>query len=233
MANTGPGSLFHLVGEKFAQLTGIELLHVPYKGATPAFNDLMGGQVDLMFAIFAGPVPAMVADGKFKVIGLATAQPLTKFPAIPVLAAHPKLAGFEFDSWAGVQVPRNTSDEVAQQLNKALYDVMQIPQTPGLRGVGNQVVPKPRWPTWTGSRGQRAWRDRQSINLQRSSDAAGGAAMRAYSGTRRTGRSDRRAPWDGAGPEQRQRVVGRRRLEAAAASGTNEPRVVSRGAVGT
>jgi tripartite-type tricarboxylate transporter receptor subunit TctC len=147
MANTGPGSMFHLVGEKFAQLTGIELLHVPYKGATPAFTDLMGGQVDLMFAIFAGPVPGMVADGKFKVIGLATAQPLSKFPAIPVLAAHPKLAGFEFDSWAGIQVPRNTSDEVAQQLNKALYDAMQIPQTrQAFESVGNQVVPRTSLP---------------------------------------------------------------------------------------
>lgn len=141
MANTGPGSMFHLVGEKFAQAAGIELLHVPYKGSAPAMGDLMGGQVDLMFTIFAGPVPATVADGKLKVIGLATAQPLVKFPAIPALAAHPKLKGFEFDSWAGIQVPRNTPEPVAQQLNKALYDAMQNPQTrQAFENVGNQVV---------------------------------------------------------------------------------------------
>lgn len=141
LANTGPGSMFHLVGEKFAQQSGIELLHVPYKGSAPAMGDLMGGQVDLMFTIFAGPVPATIADGKLKVIGLATAQPLPRFPQIPALAAHPKLAGFEFDSWAGIQVPRQTPEDVAQRLNKALYEAMQNPATrQAFESVGNQVV---------------------------------------------------------------------------------------------
>ena len=141
LANTGPGSMFHLVGEKFAQQSGIELLHVPYKGSAPAMGDLMGGQVDLMFTIFAGPVPATIADGKLKVIGLATAQPLPRFPQIPALAAHPKLAGFEFDSWAGIQVPRQTPEDVAQRLNKALYEAMQNPATrQAFESAGNQVV---------------------------------------------------------------------------------------------
>lgn len=141
LANTGPGGMFHLVGEKFAQQSGIELLHVPYKGSAPAMGDLMGGQVDLMFTIFAGPVPATIADGKLKVIGLATAQPLARFPQIPALAAHPRLAGFEFDSWAGIQVPRQTPEDVAQRLNKALYEAMQNPATrQAFEGVGNQVV---------------------------------------------------------------------------------------------
>lgn len=142
MANTGPGSMFHLVGEKFSQQIGIELLHVPYKGSAPAMGDLMGGQVDLMFTIFAGPVPATIADGKLKAIGLASAQPLAKFPQIPALAAHPKLAGFVFDSWAGLQVPRNAPEEVAIRINKAAYDALQNPQTrQTFENTGNLVVP--------------------------------------------------------------------------------------------
>ena len=141
MANTGPGSMFHLVAEKLAQTTGPEFLHVPYKGSAPAMGDLMGGQVDLMFTIFAGPIPATIADGKLKAIGLATAKPLAKFPQIGALAMHPKLAGFEFDSWAGVQAPRNTPEDVAQRLNKALYDAMANPQTrQAFENAGNTVV---------------------------------------------------------------------------------------------
>ena len=142
MANTGPGSMFHLTAEKFSQQAGVPLTHIPYRGSAPAMSDLMGGQGDLMFTIFAGPIPATIADGKLKVIGLATAQPLAKFPQIAALAAHPKLAGFEFDSWAGIQVPRNTPDDVAQRLNKALYEAMQNPATrQAFENVGNAVVP--------------------------------------------------------------------------------------------
>jgi tripartite-type tricarboxylate transporter receptor subunit TctC len=141
MANTGPGSMFHLVAEKFSQAAGVELTHIPYRGSAPAMGDLMGGQVDLMFTIFAGPVPPTIADGKLKAIGLATAKPLAKFPQIAALAAHPKLIGFEFDSWAGVQVPRNTPEDVAQRLNKALYDAMANPQTrQAFENAGNTVV---------------------------------------------------------------------------------------------
>ena len=141
VANTGPGSMFHLVAEKFGQATGVEFVHVPYRGSAPAMGDLMGGQVDLMFTVFAGPIPGTLADGKLKAIGLATARPLPRFPQIPALAAHPRLAGFEFDSWAGVQVPRQTPDEVAQRLNRALYEAMAQPQTrQAFEAIGNQVV---------------------------------------------------------------------------------------------
>ena len=141
LANTGPGGMFHLVGEKFSQATGVEFVHVPYRGSAPAMGDLMGGQVDLMFTIFAGPIPATLADGKLKAIGLATARPLARFPQIGALGAHPKLAGFEFDSWAGVQVPRNMPEDVAQRLNKALYEVISQPQTrQAFENVGNIVV---------------------------------------------------------------------------------------------
>lgn len=141
-ANPGPGSMFHLAAEKFGQQTGLKFVHIPYKGSAPMMGDLMGGQVDLALTIFAGPIPGMIADGKVKVMGLATRTPLAKFPQIPALAAHPRLAGYEFDSWAGLQVPRNTPDEVAARLNRAAHDAMQNPAVRrAFEDSGNLVVP--------------------------------------------------------------------------------------------
>jgi tripartite-type tricarboxylate transporter receptor subunit TctC len=141
-ANPGAGSMFHLAAEKMSQQTGIKFLHIPYKGSAPMMGDLMGGQVDLALTIFAGPIPGMIADGKVKVLGLAARAPLAKFPQIAALAANPKLAGFEFDSWAGLQVPRNTPDDVVARLNKAANDAMQNPAVrKAFEDSGNLIVP--------------------------------------------------------------------------------------------
>ena len=119
MANTGPSGMFHRVGERFAQRLGTELVQMPCRSSAPAMGDLTSRQVDRVFTIFAGPVPAMIADGKVKVPDLAVNTPLAKFPNIAALAAPPKLAEFKFDSWAGPQVPRNTPEDVAARVIKA------------------------------------------------------------------------------------------------------------------
>jgi tripartite-type tricarboxylate transporter receptor subunit TctC len=141
-ANPGPGSMFHLAAEKLGQQLGVKIIHVPYKGTAPMMGDLLGGQVDLTMTVFAGTVPGMVAEGKVKALGLATRAPLPKFPNIASLAAHPKLQGYEFDSWAGLQVPRNAPDEVAQRLNQAANEAMKNPAVrKAFEDVGNVVVP--------------------------------------------------------------------------------------------
>lgn len=141
VGNGGNGSLFHLAAEKFGQQSGAKFVHVPYKGTAPMIADLMGGQVDLAFTVFAGSIPSTIADGKVKAIGLATRAALPKFPQIAGLAAHPKLSGFEFDSWAAVMVPRNTPDAVANRLNKAVYEALQNPDTrSAFEATGNIVV---------------------------------------------------------------------------------------------
>jgi len=141
VGNGGNGSLFHLVAEKFGQQTGAKFLHVPYKGTTPMMTELMGGQVDLAFTIFAGSIPSMIADGKVKVIGLTTRTPLPKFPQIATMATHPKLAGFEFDSWAGIAVPRQTPDAVTNRINKAVYEALQNPEIrSAFEATGNLIV---------------------------------------------------------------------------------------------
>lgn len=141
IGNGGNGSLFHLAAEKFGQQTGAKFVHVPYKGSTPMLADLMGGQVDMAITVWAGSLPATVAEGKVKVIGLASRTPLVKFPQVPALAAHPKLVGFEFDSWAVIAVPRNIPDAVANRINKAVYDALQNPDTrSAFEATGNQIV---------------------------------------------------------------------------------------------
>ena len=141
-ANPGPGSMFPLAAEKPGQRTGLKFLHIPYKGSAPMMGDLMGGQVDLALTIFGGPIPAMIAEGKVKALGITARAPLAKFPNIPALAAHPKLAGFEFDSWAGLQVPRGTPDDVAARLNKAAQEAMQNPAVrKAFEDSGNLIAP--------------------------------------------------------------------------------------------
>jgi tripartite-type tricarboxylate transporter receptor subunit TctC len=141
-ANTGTGSMFHLVSEKFSQQTGIPLIHVPYKGGAPVITDLMGGQIDLSFAIFAGSIPSLIAEGKLKAIGLTTKDKLPGFAHLTPLASLPQLQGFEFNSWAGIQVPKNTPEATSARLNKAVYDALQNPDIrKAFEASGDTVVP--------------------------------------------------------------------------------------------
>jgi tripartite-type tricarboxylate transporter receptor subunit TctC len=123
--SVGPGSLYHLIGEKFAQQTGTKMLHVPYKGAAPLMTDLMGGQIDMVFIPLAGSTPAMITEGKVKALGLTTKTAHPRFPNIAPLAAQKGLEGFEFDLWAGIEVPKNTPADVTARLNKAIYEALQ------------------------------------------------------------------------------------------------------------
>lgn len=125
--SVGPGSLYHLVGEKFAQLTGTRMLHVPYKGAAPLVTDLMGGQIDMVFMPLAGGTPGMIADGKVKAMGVTARAPHPKFPQLPALATVKGLEGLEFDLWAGLQVPAKTPANVTQKLNQVIYEILKNP----------------------------------------------------------------------------------------------------------
>lgn len=123
--SVGPGSLYHLLGEKFSQQTGIKMLHVPYKGAAPLLTDLMGGQIDMVFIPLAGGTPGLIAEGKVKAMGITSRTPHPKFPQFPALAASKSMEGFEYDIWAGVQVPAKTPADVAQKLNTAINKALQ------------------------------------------------------------------------------------------------------------
>ena len=139
--SVGLGSLYHLIGEKFSQLTKVEMLHVPYKGIAPLLSDLMGGQIDMAFLPMAGPIPATLADGKVQGLAVTAKVPHPLFKQYPPMATMKGLEGMDFDIWAGVQVHKNTPDAMVNALNKAFYAAAEMPDTrKAFEGSGNVVL---------------------------------------------------------------------------------------------
>ncbi len=140
--SVGPGSLYHLIGEKFSQLTKVQTLHVPYRGIAPLLNDLMGGQIDMAFLPMAGSIPATLMDGKIQGLAVTAKTPHPLFRQFPAMAAMKGLEAMEFDIWAGIQVHKNTPDSIVNALNKAFYASAEMPETrKALEGSGNVVLP--------------------------------------------------------------------------------------------
>ncbi len=139
--SVGPGSLYHLIGEKFSQLTKVDMLHVPYKGIAPLLTDLMGGQIDMAFLPLAGSIPQSLSDGKIQGLAVTAKTPHPLFKQFPAMASVKGLEAMDFDIWAGVQVHKNTPDTVINVLNKAFYAAAEAPETrKAFEGSGNAVL---------------------------------------------------------------------------------------------
>lgn len=140
--SVGPGSLYHLIGEKFTQLAKINTLHVPYKGIAPLLNELMGGQIDMAFLPLAGSIPATIKDGKIQGLAVTAKTPHPLFKQYPAMAAIKGMEGMDFEIWSGIQVHKNTPDEVVAVLNKAFYAAAEVPETrTAFEASGNVVLP--------------------------------------------------------------------------------------------
>lgn len=140
--SVGPGSLYHLIGEKFSQVTKLQMLHVPYKGITPLLTDLMGGQIDMAFLPMGGSIPQTILEGKVQGLAVTAKTPHPMFKQFPAMAAMKGLEAMEFDIWAGIQVHKNTPDAVVNALNKAFYGAMEVPETrKAFEANGNLVLP--------------------------------------------------------------------------------------------
>ncbi|QFZ82116.1 tripartite tricarboxylate transporter substrate binding protein [Variovorax paradoxus] len=124
----GPGSLYHLLGERFMQQTGTKMLHVPYKGFAPLVNDLLGGQIDLVFAPLAGNVPDLLDAGKIKALGIATSAPHERFTALAPIRNSKGLDDFVYSLWAGIQVSHRVPEEAQQRLHAAFNQMMRKPE---------------------------------------------------------------------------------------------------------
>ncbi|CAG9164399.1 tripartite tricarboxylate transporter substrate binding protein [Cupriavidus pampae] len=118
-ASQGPGTSAHLAGELFKSLTRTDLTHIPYKGAGPAITDLLGGQVDLMFAT-ASAVGNLLESGKLRALGVTTAQRSTSadLARVPTIAES-GVPGYVAESWYGLFVPAGTPAPVIARLNAA------------------------------------------------------------------------------------------------------------------
>ncbi len=124
----GPGSMPHLTAVDFQQRTGVKFLHVPYRGGAPMLNDLMGGQIDIAFMPFAGPLLGMVQSGKLKILGMATSARLPDLKQYATLNETPALKGFNYPVWSTFAVSKATPDEVVTKYNKVLNEIMQKPE---------------------------------------------------------------------------------------------------------
>ena len=113
-ASSGNGSPPHLGGELFMAMAGIHMVHIPYKGNGPAYNDLMGSQVSLMFPNIATVLP-FVRAGKLKALAITSKQRSPMAPEIPTVSES-GLPGFELNSWFGLLAPKGTSKRLIQQL---------------------------------------------------------------------------------------------------------------------
>ncbi len=123
-ASSGSGTSIHLSGELFKTMTGVDMMHVPYKGSSPALTDLMGGQVQLMFDNLPSSL-AQIKAGKLRAIAVTSAQRSPALPNIPTIAES-GLPGFEASSWFGILAPAGTPPAVVARINA---DVNQWLQT--------------------------------------------------------------------------------------------------------
>lgn len=126
-ASAGNGSSNHLTGELFKSMAGIDMMHVPYKGDSPAMNDVMGGQVSMMFATVVAALPH-IKSGKVRAIGLATAKPTSALPDV-VPIANSGVPGFDSSSWGGILAPAGTPKEVVNKLHEGVVKVLKMPDT--------------------------------------------------------------------------------------------------------
>src|SRR5690348_15362415 len=124
-ASYGPGSSAHLTGELFKLMAHVDLLHVPYKGAAPAVNDLLGGQVMIMFADVAALLPH-IKSGKLKALGIASAKRFEGLPDVPTIAES-GVPGFEAGGFLGLVAPAGTPAAVIDVLNAAGQKSLAMP----------------------------------------------------------------------------------------------------------
>ncbi|MCX7143931.1 MAG: tripartite tricarboxylate transporter substrate binding protein [Proteobacteria bacterium] len=122
-ASPGIGGQQHLAGESLALATKTKLMHVPYKGTGPATTDLLGGQVQMMFASIAPLLPHLRA-GKLIPVGIADTRRSPLLPDVPTFIES-GVARFEFVNWFGLFAPAGTSSIVAEQLNRDVIAVMR------------------------------------------------------------------------------------------------------------
>jgi tripartite-type tricarboxylate transporter receptor subunit TctC len=124
-ASAGEGSAIHLAMALFQNVTGIDVVHIPYKGAAPALTDVVGGQVPLMF-IATPPAVTYINAGRLRALGVSSIRRLAVLPQVPTIAES-GFPGFEVNNWYAVVAPAATPKEVVARLNGEINAVLQTP----------------------------------------------------------------------------------------------------------
>jgi len=138
-ATSGIGSINHMLGESFQAYSGTKLVHVPYKGSGPAMQDVMGGQVNILFDQFPSS-KGQIDNGKLKAIGAISPQPIPGYPNVMTMEAG-GLKGFTDEAWYGLLAPKGTPPDVVAKLTDAMKKALANPDLRAkLEGVGARPV---------------------------------------------------------------------------------------------
>ncbi|MBI4194996.1 MAG: tripartite tricarboxylate transporter substrate binding protein [Betaproteobacteria bacterium] len=134
----GSGSPPHLCAEIFKTLTGINMVHVPYKSVTPAITEVMGGQVHLVFAVIPAVLP-MVKSGRLRPLGVSSTKRTPLVPDVPTIAES--VPGYEYIGWYGLVAPAGARREIISRLNGELVKALRTPEfREKLAGIGAEPL---------------------------------------------------------------------------------------------
>jgi tripartite-type tricarboxylate transporter receptor subunit TctC len=125
MGSAGVGSGQHLAGELFKMMTGVNLVHVPYRGGAPAITDLLGGQVQVMFDVLPESIE-YIRTGKLRPLGVTTANRLEALPDVPTVGDF--VPGYEVSHFYGLGAPRKTPTEIVDKLNNEINTALTDPK---------------------------------------------------------------------------------------------------------
>ncbi|MBI1964769.1 MAG: tripartite tricarboxylate transporter substrate binding protein [Betaproteobacteria bacterium] len=126
-ASAGNGVANHLAMELFKQMTGVDITHVPYKGAPQAVTDVLAGHMNMMFNSVA-PIIAHIKAGRVRVLGIASSRRSPRLPDVPTIA-EAGVPGFEAVNWFGLFAPAKTPKRIIARLNEALVKIVRAPET--------------------------------------------------------------------------------------------------------
>lgn len=127
MASSGNGTSIHLAGELFKTLTKTYMVHVPYRGSSPAVTDLIGGQADLMFDNLPSSM-AFIKSGKLRPLAVTSSKRSPALPDVPTIAeTGGELAGYEASSWFGILAPAGTPKEIVNRLQQEIAKALSSP----------------------------------------------------------------------------------------------------------
>jgi tripartite-type tricarboxylate transporter receptor subunit TctC len=139
MASAGSGSAPHMAGELFKMMTGVDMVHVPYRGQGPAMTDLLGGQVQILFAAAPGTAD-YVRTGKLRALAVTTAARMPELPEVPAVGDF--VGGYEASQWYGFAAPKSTPAEIVDKLNKEINVAMADPGMKArLAAIGGETIP--------------------------------------------------------------------------------------------
>ena len=124
-ASAGNGTVVHLAGELFDMMTGVAMVHVPYRGSAPALTDMLGGHVQVMFDALPSSIEH-VRTGKLRALAVTTAARSPALPDIPTLSDF--VPGFEASVWQGIGVPKSTPPLIVEKLNKEINSALSDPK---------------------------------------------------------------------------------------------------------